>query len=166
MIGAGVIGLAAAAGIAATTVGAAPRSTGEPARHGELLSSGLVGLPTAPSLEAAIRGVTPGAVPWALAEGSTRLDATGRLSVKVSGLLITGTNTNLDGTTGPVKAVVASVTCDGSTATIESTAPVPLSAQGDARINQDVTLPAICEAPIVLVRANTSSGPWIAASGF
>jgi hypothetical protein len=108
-------------------------------------------------------------VPWALAQGSTRLDANGRLSVKVSGLLITGAtgaNASLDGTTGPVKAVVASLTCDGSTPTIESTAPVPLSAQGDATINQDVILPVICEAPIVLVRANSSNGPWIAASGF
>jgi hypothetical protein len=105
-------------------------------------------------------------VPWALAQGSTRLAANGRLSVKVSGLVITGTNTSLDGTTGPVTAVVASLTCDGSTPTIESTAAVPLSAQGDASINQDVALPAICEAPIVLLQANSSSGPWIAASGF
>jgi hypothetical protein len=108
-------------------------------------------------------------VPWALVQGSTRLDANGRLSVKLRGLLITGAtgaNASLDGTTGPVKAVVASLTCDGSTPTIESTAPVPLSAQGDATINQDVILPVICEAPIVLVRANSSNGPWIAASGF
>jgi hypothetical protein len=86
--------------------------------------------------------------------------------VKVSGLVITGTNTNLDGTTGPVTAVVASLTCDGSMPTIESTAAVQLSAQGDARINQTVTLPATCEAPIVLVRANSDTGPWIAANGF
>jgi hypothetical protein len=161
-----LITLAAATGLAATVVGATLSSGGEPVRHGELLSAGLVGLPTAPSLSVTIRGVAPGAVPWALARGSTRLDANGRLSVKVSGLLITGTNTSLDGTTGPVTAVVASVTCDGSTPAIESTAPVPLSAEGDASINQDVTLPAICEAPIVLVQANSSSGPWIAASGF
>jgi hypothetical protein len=91
--------------------------------------------------------------------------ASGRLSVSVSGLVITGTNTGLDGTTGPVRSVVASLT-DGSTPTIENTAPVPLSAQGDASINQASTLPAICEAPIVWVLANGSSGPWIAASGF
>jgi hypothetical protein len=84
----------------------------------------------------------------------------------VRGLVITGTNSSLDGTTGPVTAVVASMTCDGSMPITESTAPVPLSAQGDARINQTVTLPAVCEAPIVLIRANTTTGPWIAASGF
>jgi hypothetical protein len=50
--------------------------------------------------------------------------------------------------------------------TIKNTAPVPLSAQGNAGINEEVTLPAICEAPIVWVLANGSSGPWIAASGF
>jgi hypothetical protein len=118
-----------------------------------------------PTLNVSIRDVAPGGVPWALARGSTRLDANGRLSVVVSGLVITGTNSSLDGTTGPVTSVVASLNCDGSTPIIENTAPVPLSAQGDASINQVVTLPAICEAPIVLVLANGSSGPWIAASG-
>jgi hypothetical protein len=84
----------------------------------------------------------------------------------VSGLVITGTNSELDGTTGPVTSVVASLTCDGSMPTIKNTAPVPLSAQGNAGINEEVTLPAICEAPIVLVLANGSSGPGISASGF
>jgi hypothetical protein len=49
--------------------------------------------------------------------------------------------------------------------TIKNTAHVPLSAQ-HAGINEEVTLPAICEVPIVLVFANGSSGPGIAASGF
>jgi hypothetical protein len=149
--------------MATTAVGATPRSTGEPARHGQLLRTGLVGLPPA-SLTVTIRGVAPGGLPWALARGSARLSANGRLNVNVRGLLISDPNSNFDGTTGPVAMVAASVTCEGSTPV--STATVPLSGQGDARINQDVTLPALCEAPIILIRANSSSGPWIAASGF
>lgn len=165
LMGAGVISFVAATATVATAVSATPTSNSEPARQGELFASGLVGRPVDPNLNVAIRGVAPGAVPWALARGSTRLDANGRLSVTVTGLVITGTNSGLDGTTGPVTSVVASVTCDGSTPTMENTAPVPLSAQGDASINQVVALPAICEAPIVLVLANGGSGPWIAASG-
>ena len=165
LLGAGVIISVAATWTVATAVSATPTSNNEPARQGELFASGLVGRPTDPTLNVPIRGVAPGAVPWALARGSSRLDANGRLSVVVSGLVITGTNSGLDGTTGPVTSVVASLSCDGSTPTIENTAPVPLSAQGDASIKQAVTLPAICEAPIVLVLANGSSGPWIAASG-
>jgi len=168
LLGAGivVINVAAATALVATAVSATPASNSEPSRQGELFASGLVGRPTDPTLNVTIRGVAPGAVPWVLARGSTRLDADGRLSVSVSGLVITGTHTDLDGTTGPVTSVVASIACDGSTPTLENTAPAPLSAQGDASINQEVTLPAICEAPIVLVLANGSSGPWIAASGF
>jgi hypothetical protein len=162
----GAIAIAAATGVAATTVSATPSSGVQPGRHGELLRSNLVGRPVDPSLTVPIDGVPAGAVPWALSRGSTRLDASGRLTVRVDGLVITGTNSNLDGTTGPVGAVVASLACDGMTPSVASSAPVPLSADGDARINQRVTVPAVCLAPTVLVRANTSSGPWIAASGF
>jgi hypothetical protein len=166
LITVGAIAMTAATGVAATTVSAAPASNSQPPRHGELLSSNLVGRPTDPNLTVAIEGVPAGAVPWALSRGSTRVQANGRVTVKVNGLVITGTNSSLDRTTGPVKAVVASVACDGMKPTIASTDPVPLSPRGDARIDQRVTLPAVCLAPIVLVRANNSSGPWIAASGF
>jgi hypothetical protein len=162
----GAVAMTAATGIAATAVSATPASSGQPARHGQLLSSNLLGRPTDPSLTVSIDGVPAGAVPWALSQGKTRVQANGRVTVNVDGLVITGTNTSLDGTTGPVTAVVASVACDGMTPTFASTDPVPLSPGGDARIDQTVTLPAVCLAPIVLVRANTSGGPWIAASGF
>jgi hypothetical protein len=86
----------------------------------------------------------------------------------VRGLLITGTGTNLDGTTGPVTSVVAALTCEGVTPTIVSSTAVRLSPEGDAKVHQRITLPATCLAPIVLVRANIvgSTDPWIAATGF
>jgi hypothetical protein len=162
----GAITMATTTGITATTVSAATPSSSQPARHGTLFRSNLVGRPTDPALTVTIRNVMPGGVPWALSRGNTRLDASGHLSVRVDGLVITGTGTNLDGTTGPVQAVFASVTCDGTTPTITSSKPVPLSPQGDATIKQDINLPAVCLAPIILVQANTGSRPWIAASGF
>jgi hypothetical protein len=153
-------------GVATTTVAASARSAGHsPVRHGTVFRSTLIGRPAAASLDVAIRGVVPGAVPWALTQGATRVSSAGRLSLHVEGLVITGTGTHLDGTTGPVTKVVASLTCDGATPAIVSTGAVPLSAGGDARIDQRVAVPSPCLAPIVLVRANSSSGPWIAATG-
>ena len=152
----------AATGVAAST----GPGTGAPARHGNLLRAGLIGRPAAADLDVAIRGVPPGGVPWALDRGTARVSATGRVRVEVDGLVITGTGTALDGTTGPVLKVVAALTCDGTAPTIVTTAAVPLSAGGDARIDQQVALPPTCLAPIVLVRANSSTGPWIAATGF
>jgi hypothetical protein len=153
---------AAATGVAASTAS----GSGAQSRHGNLFRSALIGRPEAADLNVAIRGVSPGGAPWTIDRGTARVAGNGRVRVSVDGLLITGTGTALDGTTGPVANVVASVTCDGTAPTIVSTGAVPLSPNGDARIDQQVALPTTCLAPIVLVRANSSSGPWIAAAGF
>jgi hypothetical protein len=153
-------------GTAMTAVAASTRSGSEPARHGVLLRSGLLGRPVDTNLTVSIRGVPPGAVPWALRRGSTQVNAAGQFSLEVRGLVITGTNTNLDGTTGPVTSVIAALTCEGVTPTIVSTTAVPLSPEGDAEVHERIALPTTCLAPIVLVRANIGPGPWIAATGF
>jgi hypothetical protein len=154
-------------GVAATSVGASTRSrSDEPARRGLIFRSTLIGRPVTASMAVTIRGVLPGGAPWTLTRGRTRLTRAGRLSVDVEGLVITATNTSLDGTTGPVTKVAASLTCEASTPSVVSTATVPLSPEGDARIDERIALPKTCLAPIVLVRANSSSGPWIAATGF
>ncbi len=70
---------------------------------------------------------------------------------------------------------------------VASTADVPLSAAGDAEIEDFIALPAVCVAPIVLIRVGLVDSPncalvgqprpcdvtvfgipspWIAASGF
>ena len=67
----------AATGVAAST----GPGTGAPARHGNLLRSGLIGRPVAADLDVAIRGVPPGGVPWALDRGTARVSATGRIRV-------------------------------------------------------------------------------------
>jgi hypothetical protein len=47
-----------------------------------------------------------------------------------------------------------------------TTTQVPLSRKGNARIDQRVTLPSTCVAPIVLVHPNGIDGTYIAASGW
>jgi hypothetical protein len=114
----------------------------------------------------AIRHVPAGAVPWTLRRGSTFVNAAGQFSLTVRGLLITGTNTSLDGTTGPVTSVIPTLTCRGMPPTLVTTPAIPLSPEGDARVHGRVALPPTCLAPIVLVRANLGDDPWIATSGF
>jgi hypothetical protein len=134
---------------------------------GNLFRSRLVG--SSPGVE--MRGVASGGVPWTIKEASrTRLSKSGRLRATVRGLLITGTGTDADGTRGGVEQVVASLTCEdptgGETPTIVSTSPRPLSSKGNANIDERIALPDTCFGPIVLIRANSATGPWIAASGF
>ena len=47
-----------------------------------------------------------------------------------------------------------------------STSGAPLNANGDADLETTIPIPPSCLGPIVLIRANTGVGPWIAASGF
>jgi hypothetical protein len=124
----------------------------------------LVGLPANQMIT--IDGVPAAGAAWVVDRGSrARIHDHGKLDVRVRGLLLTGTGTAADGTTGPVKQVVASLACaNGDTAT---TPAVPLSAAGDARIRDHIKVPADCLAPVVLVRISglTPVDPWIAATG-
>jgi hypothetical protein len=163
-----VVGVTLMTLLLATAVTAEAASTtaasGEQARHGVLLRSGLIGRPV--DINLAIRHVPAGAVPWTLRRGSTFVNAAGQFSLTVRGLLITGTNTSLDGTTGPVTSVIPTLTCRGMPPMLVSTPPIPLSPEGDAQVHGRITIPTPCLAPIVLVRANIGDDPWIATSGF
>ena len=109
-----------------------------------------------------IHGVARGSVPWVLDRGGTRLRHDGRLQVGVRGLVIPG-----NGTPGPVTSITASLYCGAdTTGAVATTGSVPLSSQGDARIDEHITLPAKCLAPIILVHPNGNAGAYIAASGF
>lgn len=139
----------------------------------EIFESSLVGVPAGMTGEAGtIRGVPAGAVPWAIEQGEVKIESDGQLRAKVEGLLIVGTGTNLDGTTGPVTGVRASLTCHGTNVTA-TTSVVPLSSEGNAEIEQTISPPRSCVGPIVLIRVGSTManpgplmGPWIAASGF
>ena len=150
----------------------------------DLFKSGVAGKEVANQV---IAGISPDvAAPWVVEEGEAKITTKGRsgntkLEVDVEGLLL------LDGTVGPVRSVIASLVCQKTAASadptnevVADTADVPLSAAGDAEIEEAIELPPVCVAPIVLIRIKlvdfgggpfpiTDLGvpePWIAASGF
>ena len=132
--------------------------------HGQHRGETLFRSTLAPTVlsDPTIHGVARGNVPWMLDRGSARLRHDGRLTVGVRGLVIPG-----NGTPGPVTSITASLYCGAdSTPAVATTGSVPLSSQGDAAIDEHVTLPAKCLAPIILVHPNGNAAAYIAASGF
>lgn len=120
-----------------------------------------------------IDGISSGGAPWVVSAGEAGVSPNGMLHVNVEGLLISEPGSAVDGTTGPVTQVLASLVCQTTTGLlVASTNPVPLSQKGDAQINQIVAVPDACFAPaiLVIIAATTtgvvSNGPWIAATGF
>ena len=63
--------------------------------------------------------------------------------------------------------VSASLYCggDSNTAAAATTKAVPLSSRGDAEINDQVTLPDTCLAPIVLIHPNRNPHAYISVTG-
>jgi hypothetical protein len=92
--------------------------------------------------------VPAGKAPWQLKHGHVRLGRNGALQVNATGLVLT-TGSN------PVPDLAAAVYCNGAPA--GTTAPVPFSAKGNARIHASVTLPSFCPAPAVLLKPATGS---------
>jgi hypothetical protein len=112
-----------------------------------------------------IRGVNAGGAPWKLDSAKGELTATGRLEIKVEGLVVAPAGVN------PVKAFRGVVNCltPASPDLGENvlTRPVPATADGDARIRAQLDLPEDCIAPIVFVTAGTGEPPgaWFATTG-
>jgi hypothetical protein len=122
----------------------------------------------APSLPGppTIHGVSAGGAPWVLRSGEIRIRRGGRFQVRVRGLVIPSPPG--DNTPGPVTTISASLYCGADTdmTAAATTGQVPLSRNGNARIDQHVTLPSTCLAPIVLVHPNGLTGIYIATSGW
>lgn len=122
-----------------------------------------------------IRGVAGGGFPWVLEDGKAKLMASGEFELEVEGLVIDPTNTTAQAKgiagTNPLPFFFATISCLDNTNTVTNvnTNPVPASSNGNAEVDQTVTLPSSCLAPIVLVRGSPTgapSGPWFAVSGF
>jgi hypothetical protein len=116
-----------------------------------------------------VRGVAGGGLPWELDRARGRLTTTGRLDVRVDGLVLARrapVPANLQGT-NPIPQFRAAVNCLTPDAPEQGrtilTDPVPASPAGDARIRTAVELPASCVAPVVFVTSPT--GAWFAATG-
>jgi hypothetical protein len=160
------VGLLSAAALGWSAITGAVSALGH-SDHGHHRGKTLFQATLAPSVpsDPMIHGVAAGGLPWVLDSGQARLRRDGRLSVRVRGLVLPGPPGN--GTPGPVTTVNASLYCGSDTTpAVATTASVPLSSAGDARIKERVTLPAKCLAPIVLVHPNGGAGVYIAATGF
>ena len=131
----------------------------------KIFSATLVGSQLA---DPAIHGVTRGGVPWVIERGRVQLAADGSIKVQLRGLVIPIAHGTFPANTAlPVTTVSASLFCaPDSTGPAATTTSAPISADGNARITDKLTLPATCLAPTVLVHPNGGVGAYIALPGW
>lgn len=129
----------------------------------------MVGLPQAfTGTQNPIRGINGGGLPWAIGSASGELKASGKLEIKVRGLVFSaGPNTGAN-TVPSFRAIVSCLKGDGSVQNVMTDAfPATLGAAsaggGNADIEASLTLPQPCIAPIVFV--TSPGGAWFAATG-
>ena len=129
----------------------------------------MVGLPPAlTGTQNPIRGVNGGGLPWAIGSAKGELTRSGYLEVKVEGLVFSaGPNTGRN-TIPSFRAIVSCLTSDGSVVnTITGAFPATLGAAteggGNASIQENLTLPQPCIAPIIFV--TSPGGAWFSVTG-
>ena len=120
----------------------------------KVLDATMTGLPVPGTV---IAGITGAGAPWVIDEGKAQLFADGRIHVVVEGLVIPGRVPP-----NPVDFGKAVVSCNGVFA--DDTALVPFSDDGDAAIDDVVTLPSPCQGVTVFFTSPT--GAWFAVTGF
>jgi hypothetical protein len=142
------------------------RGFDEHGNFGEHRGNTLFDATLAPSVptDPPIHSVVPGNVPWVLKFGEARLRTDGRIKAVIRGLVIPPPTGN--GTAGGVTTVSLSLYCGNDTTAADTTTPVPLSTDGNARIRDTFTLPAKCLGPVLLVHPNGNDAAYITASGF
>ena len=116
----------------------------------------------------AIHGVTRGGAPWVIDRGRVQLAANGRIKIQIRGLVIPIAHGTFPANTArPVTTVSASLYCAPDDAgAAATTGSVPISADGDARIQETLTLPSTCLAPTVLIHPNGGATAYIALPGW
>jgi hypothetical protein len=120
----------------------------------KVLDATMTGLPVPGTV---IAGITGAGAPWVIDEGRAQLFADGRIHVEVEGLVIPGRVPP-----NPVDFGKAVVSCNGVFA--DDTALVPFSDDGNATVDDVVTLPAQCQG--VTVFFTSPGGGWFAVTGF
>jgi hypothetical protein len=120
----------------------------------KVLDATMTGLPVPGTV---IAGITGAGAPWVIDEGRAQLFADGRIHVDVEGLVIPGRVPP-----NPVDFGKAVVSCNGVFA--DDTALVPFSDDGNATVDDVVTLPAQCQG--VTVFFTSPGGGWFAVTGF
>jgi hypothetical protein len=150
--------LAAALAAVALAAGAATAFADDGGRKTVLDSHVFGSRPDGPVLFKA----NPGGAPWVIGKGEAEVRRDGRVKVRVEGLVIPTPPQN---GTNPLPQISATVYCNG--AAVASTAPVPFSTDGDARIDQKLgaPLPSPCLVPAVLLNPGANAAVYIAATG-
>jgi hypothetical protein len=103
---------------------------------------------------------------WKLASGDAELEKDGDLEAEVHGLVLNDASTgDANGTPDGVDGVAAAVVCGGKVAA--QTDVVPLSKQGNAKIDKKVSVPSDCANPVIVLRERYQGkiGGWLAATG-
>lgn len=127
----------------------------------------------------AIRGIPGGGLPWVIGSAQGELSTSGDLEVKVTGLVIDPNDPAAitAGAAGknPIPQFKAIVSCqsidaggnavvvNGSTALFPATTGLATAGGGNAKIEDHVSLPHPCLAPIVFV--TSPGGAWFAVTG-
>ena len=109
-----------------------------------------------------VRGVSPGAGPWRIADLKADIDVFGRIQVKGRGLLLAGGN-SIGGNAN--QRVFATLICEAVGPFVErnTTDSVPLEVNGDFRIDDTLdSVPSECASPVLLIRLSGSNS-WVAA---
>src|SRR5215831_17424846 len=114
-----------------------------------------------------VRGVSPGGFPWVIEKFKARVEGDGDITVEGVGLVLAGGNSI--GTAGPITLVAATLFCQispGPAATFSShsSGAHPLTADGNFKFKDTLSPvpPSPCTNPALLIRANNSTGPWLA----
>jgi hypothetical protein len=109
-----------------------------------------------------VRGVPPGAGPWRIADLHAEVDIDGRIRVRGSGLLLASSNSIGQNAN---QSVFATLICEPSAPFVEHSSShtgVPLSPDGDFRIDDVLdSVPSECASPVLLIR--NLGGAWFAA---
>ena len=149
----------AAVALAITALSAAPAVAHQSGLSGHtLLKANLVGSMPAPA-SPLIAGVRPGGAPWVAGPSPVRVRQDGRITVTVRGLVIpppTQPNTN------PVPSVVATLVCADMVQA--STKPFALDTAGNGRTSDVISVPATCDAPVVLIQPAPNRTAYIAST--
>lgn len=159
--GAATIALGAFATAGAASTSSASRSgLSQRTRAAAPTTAGTLVAQLGPSVpkDPMVRGTKPGGLPWKLSSGEALLSSNGTAVVELRGFLIPKKGR------GPVKTVMASLSCAGSQRPAATTKKAVLSSRGNATIVGSLQLPASCLAPVVLVNPNGLTGTYIASS--
>ena len=122
----------------------------------------------------AIRGVPGGGLPWVVDAAKGKLRVDGRIEVEVQGLVLDPNDPAAIAAGWPgrtpsptSRSIVSCLSKDAMGAAVTTnveTGLFPANAAGDSEIEDTVSLPEPCIAPIVFVTSPT--GAWFAATGF